>query len=81
VSLAAVIGRVDVEVERAPDPADRAARGREITDQALAGDALKWPASPLGGSPDAILRLDAMPLASTGKIDKLKLRGRDLPYS
>jgi acyl-CoA synthetase (AMP-forming)/AMP-acid ligase II len=72
VSLAAVIGRVDVKWSERPILLIELREGAQITDQALL-DALKGRIASWW-TPDAILRLDAMPLASTGKIDKLKLR-------
>ena len=71
VSLAAVIGRADpkwgerpillVEL-RDPDATDAALL------EPLKGKVASW------WIPDAIVRLESMPLAATGKIDKLRLR-------
>ncbi len=72
VALAAVIGRVDDKwgerpillVELSPDaPADD-----EALLEPLKGRVASW------WIPDAVHRLERMPLAATGKIDKLKLR-------
>jgi acyl-CoA synthetase (AMP-forming)/AMP-acid ligase II len=72
VSLAAVIGRVDPKWSERPILLVELREGAQITDQALLaalkGRIASW------WTPDAVVRLEAMPLASTGKIDKLKLR-------
>jgi acyl-CoA synthetase (AMP-forming)/AMP-acid ligase II len=73
VSLAAVIGRTDIKWGERPillvelrEPA--------ATDQALLeplrGKVASW------WIPDEVVRLDSMPLAATGKIDKLRLRAQ-----
>jgi acyl-CoA synthetase (AMP-forming)/AMP-acid ligase II len=72
VSLAAVIGRVDPKWSERPILLVELREGAEISDQALLdtlrGQVASW------WIPDAVVRLEAMPLASTGKIDKLRLR-------
>jgi fatty-acyl-CoA synthase len=72
VSLAAVIGRVDVKWSERPILLVELRDGAEITDQALL-EALKGRIASWW-MPDAVVRLASMPLASTGKIDKLQLR-------
>lgn len=70
VSLAAVIGRADPKWGERPILLVEAAN--DLDDEALL--------APLKGRvaswwiPDAVIRLENMPLAATGKIDKLKLR-------
>ena len=70
VSLAAVIGRADPKWGERPILLVEAAH--DLDDEALL--------APLKGRvaswwiPDAVIRLEKMPLAATGKIDKLKLR-------
>ena len=72
VSLAAVIGRQDTKWGERPVLLVEMRGGAEIDDAALL--------APLNGRvapwwiPDAVVRLDAMPLAPTGKIDKIRLR-------
>lgn len=72
VSLAAVIGRQDVKWGERPVLLVEMADGKTLDDAALlaplAGRVASW------WIPDAIVRLSAMPLAPTGKIDKLRLR-------
>lgn len=72
VALSAVIGRVDPKWSERPILLVELREGHEITDEALLsslkGKIASW------WTPDAVIRLEAMPLASTGKIDKLKLR-------
>ncbi|MEN5053079.1 AMP-binding protein [Brevundimonas naejangsanensis] len=72
VALSAVIGRVDPKWSERPILIVELREGRDISDEAilaaLKGRIASW------WTPDAVIRLDAMPLASTGKIDKLKLR-------
>jgi fatty-acyl-CoA synthase len=71
VSLAAVIGRSD------PKWGERPILLVELGDATVGDDELL---APLHGRvapwwiPDAVIRLDAMPLAPTGKIDKIRLR-------
>jgi acyl-CoA synthetase (AMP-forming)/AMP-acid ligase II len=72
VSLAAVIGRADAKWSERPLLLVELRDGAEITDQALLG-ALKGQIASWW-IPDAVVRLPAMPLAATGKIDKLQLR-------
>lgn len=72
VSLAAVIGRQDAKWGERPVLLVEMRGGAEIDDAALlaplAGRVAPW------WIPDAVVRLDAMPLAPTGKIDKIRLR-------
>ena len=72
VSLAAVIGRADAKWSERPMLLVELRDGQEITDQALL-DALRGRIASWW-IPDTIVRLPAMPLASTGKIDKISLR-------
>jgi fatty-acyl-CoA synthase len=72
VSLAAVIGRADAKWSERPILLVELRDGAEIADQALL-DALRGRVASWW-IPDAVVRLPAMPLASTGKIDKLGLR-------
>ena len=72
VSLAAVIGRADAKWSERPILLVELRDGAEITDQALL-DALRGHVASWW-IPDAVVRLPAMPLAATGKIDKLGLR-------
>ncbi|RYF91880.1 MAG: AMP-dependent synthetase [Caulobacteraceae bacterium] len=72
VSLAAVIGRGDAKWGERPILLVELRDAGEITDEALL--------APLRGRvapwwiPDAVVRLPSMPLAATGKIDKIRLR-------
>ncbi|HVY82120.1 MAG TPA: AMP-binding protein [Steroidobacteraceae bacterium] len=72
VSLAAVIGRADAKWGERPILLVELHEQCAISDEALL--------APLQGQvppwwmPDTIIRLDHMPLASTGKIDKMRLR-------
>ncbi|HEU4623217.1 MAG TPA: AMP-binding protein [Steroidobacteraceae bacterium] len=72
VSLAAVIGRTDAKWGERPILVVELHAQRPISDEALL--------APLQGQvppwwmPDTIIRLEHMPLASTGKIDKMRLR-------
>ena len=72
ISLAAVIGRPDPKWGERPILVIQTREAGDVTDE----DVL----SPLRGRvapwwiPDAIIRLEQMPLASTGKIDKMRLR-------
>jgi acyl-CoA synthetase (AMP-forming)/AMP-acid ligase II len=72
VSLAAVIGRSDPKWSERPILLVELRDGREISDEellaSLKGRIASW------WVPDAVIRLAAMPLAATGKIDKLRLR-------
>jgi fatty-acyl-CoA synthase len=72
VALAAVIGRADAKWSERPILLVELRDGAEIADQALL-DALRGRVASWW-IPDAVVRLPAMPLASTGKIDKLGLR-------
>jgi fatty-acyl-CoA synthase len=74
VSLAAVIGKADAKWSERPLLLVELRDGAEITDQALL-DALRGRIASWW-IPDAVVRLPAMPLAATGKIDKLTLRAR-----
>jgi fatty-acyl-CoA synthase len=72
VALAAVIGRGDVKWGERPILLVELREDQHVTDEelfeSLRGKIASW------WMPDAIVRLPAMPLASTGKIDKLSLR-------
>ncbi len=72
VALAAVIGRVDPKWSERPILLVEVRDGHEISDEAILdsvrGRVASW------WIPDAVLRVPAMPLASTGKVDKISLR-------
>lgn len=72
VSMAAVIGRKHTKWGERPFLLVEMRQGAEISDEALLetldGKVATW------WRPDAVLRLANMPLAATGKIDKLRLR-------
>ncbi|WP_409574717.1 AMP-binding enzyme [Sphingopyxis sp. PET50] len=72
VTLAAVIGRQDAKWGERPVLLVEMREGEAIGDDELlaplAGRVAPW------WIPDAVVRLDAMPLAPTGKIDKIRLR-------
>ncbi len=72
VSLAAVIGRSDVKWGERPILLVELREDQQVSDDellgALRGRIASW------WMPDAVVRLPAMPLASTGKIDKIGLR-------
>jgi len=73
VSLAAVIGRTDVKW------GERPILLVEMCDDEMSDEALLAPLRGRVASwwiPDAVVRLDAMPLAPTGKIDKIRLRAQ-----
>ncbi|MNE05584.1 Long-chain-fatty-acid--CoA ligase [compost metagenome] len=72
VALAAVIGRADVKWSERPVLLVELRDGQDMADEALLG-ALKGRIASWW-MPDAVIRLEAMPLASTGKIDKMRLR-------
>jgi len=72
VALAAVIGKADVKWSERPMLLVELRDGQEITDEALLGSLKGRIAS--WWIPDTVVRLPAMPLASTGKIDKISLR-------
>ena len=73
VSLAAVIGREDPKWGERPVLLVELRAGAEIGDADLLAP-LKGRVAPWW-IPDAVVRLGAMPLAPTGKIDKIRLRG------
>lgn len=72
VALAAVIGRGDAKWGERPILLVELREGQDIADQALLdtvrGRVASW------WVPDAVVRLPTMPLAATGKIDKIGLR-------
>ncbi len=72
VSLAAVIARSDVKWGERPVLVVEFREGEDMSDEALLaalrGRVASW------WIPDTVVRLPAMPLAPTGKIDKLRLR-------
>ncbi|HVY79360.1 MAG TPA: AMP-binding protein, partial [Steroidobacteraceae bacterium] len=72
VSLAAVIGRNDHKWGERPILLVELREGQEISDQdllaSLRGRVASW------WIPDAVVRVPSMPLAATGKIDKIRLR-------
>ncbi|WP_230635488.1 AMP-binding protein [Sphingomonas sp. Leaf4] len=72
VSMAAVIGRSDVKWGERPILVVELRDGEDIRDEALLAT-LRGRVAPWW-IPDAVVRLPAMPLAATGKIDKLRLR-------
>lgn len=74
VALAAVVGRADPKWGERPILLVELSRGEDLTDEELL--------APLRGRiaswwmPDAVVRLAKMPTASTGKVDKLRLRSQ-----
>ncbi len=72
VSLAAVIGRTDMKWGERPLLLVELRREETVSDDELLG-ALKG-RIPSWWMPDRVVRLEAMPTAPTGKIDKLQLR-------
>jgi fatty-acyl-CoA synthase len=72
VALVAVVGRAHAKWGERPVLVVQQRNGAHITDEALL-DALR-PRVANWWLPDAIVRVDAMPLATTGKIDKKRLR-------
>lgn len=71
VTLAAVIGRADPKWGERPVLVVQT-RNEEVSDEALLSPLRNRVAS--WWIPDAVIRLEAMPLAATGKIDKSRLR-------
>jgi len=74
VSLAAVIGRTDQKWGERPVLFIEVREQQTISDEALLA-ALRGQVAPWW-IPDAVIRLQHMPLASTGKIDKMRLRAK-----
>ena len=74
VSLAAVIGRSDAKWGERPVLFVEVHEQQSISDDAMLS-ALRGRVAPWW-IPDAVIRLERMPLAATGKIDKLRLRSR-----
>jgi fatty-acyl-CoA synthase len=72
VSLAAVIGRADPKWGERPVLLVEMREPETVSDEDLLG-ALKGRVAPWW-IPDSVVRLEKMPLASTGKIDKIRLR-------
>ncbi|RYY32633.1 MAG: AMP-dependent synthetase, partial [Sphingomonadales bacterium] len=72
VSLAAVIGRSDAKWGERPVLLVEMREQSALSDEALL-EPLKGRVAPWW-IPDAVIRLAAMPLAATGKIDKIRLR-------
>jgi fatty-acyl-CoA synthase len=72
ISLAAVIGREHPKWGERPVLLVEAREGRVVSDEmlidALRGRVASW------WLPDSVIRVDQMPLAATGKIDKIRLR-------
>ena len=72
VSLAAVIGRADPKWGERPILLVELREQQTLSDEAMLA-ALRGQVAPWW-MPDAVIRLPNMPLASTGKIDKMRLR-------
>tara|TARA_R110002020_G_scaffold6352_7_gene26788 strand:+ start:7311 stop:8888 length:1578 start_codon:yes stop_codon:yes gene_type:complete len=74
ISLATVVGRADPKWGERPVLLVTVRQEQEISDEtlraALHGRVASW------WIPDSIIRLDDMPMAATGKIDKLRLKQR-----
>ncbi|MEP7243314.1 MAG: AMP-binding protein [Gammaproteobacteria bacterium] len=74
VSLAAVIGRTDTKWGERPILLVEMREHQTITDEAMLA-ALQGQVAPWW-IPDAVIRLENMPLGITGKIDKIRLRSK-----
>lgn len=72
VAQVAVVGRADAKWGERPVLVIEPRQGADIADEALL-DVLR-PRVPSWWLPDAVVRVDTMPLAATGKIDKARLR-------
>jgi fatty-acyl-CoA synthase len=72
VALSAVIGRADMKWSERPILLVELREGQDVSDEALLGALNGKVAS--WWIPDAVVRLPSMPLAATGKIDKIGLR-------
>lgn len=74
VSMAAVVGRADDKWGERPVLVVELKAGEEVSDEVILAPLRRRVAS--WWVPDEIVRLEAMPLASTGKIDKIRLKSR-----
>jgi 3-(methylthio)propionyl---CoA ligase len=72
VALVAALGRPHAKWGERPILIVELRKGRHITDEDLLGSLRAR--VPNWWLPDAIVRVEAMPLATTGKIDKTRLR-------